>query len=101
MKGRVVSDGWAQRKKYEKSQTSSDTCHKDSLMMILFIDAMERWIIGTGNFLSAYLKATMRYYTLIKFEGESIDILCQTNPDYETYIIYEKGGETLYLILIK
>ena len=54
MKGRVVTDGKPQRKKYDKSQSSSPTCHQDTIMMCLLIDAMEKRCIGNEDVPGAY-----------------------------------------------
>ena len=101
MKGRLVADGRPHREKYDKTQRSSATCHHDSLMLTLLIDAWERRYVATGDVPCAYLHAFMRDFTLIKLEGESVDILCEIEPSYEKYVVIEKGKRVLYLRLNK
>ena len=37
----------------------------------------------------------------MKFEGEFVDIMCQVNPEYETFVTYEKGKKVLYVLILK
>ena len=101
LKGRVVADGRPQRKKYDKSQRSSATCHQDTIMMSLLIDAMERRCIGTGDVPGAFLHAHLKDFTLICFERETVDIIRSINPEYEKLVIVENGKRVLYLRLNK
>ena len=43
----------------------------------------------------------MKDFTIIKFEGESVEILCQVNPEYNQYVVIERGRKVLYLELAK
>jgi len=47
------------------------------------------------------LKADMNDYTLLKFTGDSVDIMCKMNPKYEEYVIMESGRKVLYVQLLK
>jgi len=47
------------------------------------------------------LKADMNDYTLLKFTGESVDIICKMNLKYEEYLIMESGRQVLYVQLLK
>ena len=52
-------------------------------MMSLMIDALEKRTVGCGDIPEAYLQAKMKDFTSIKYTGESEDILCRVNPEYE------------------
>jgi len=39
--------------------------------------------------------------TLLKFTGESVDIMHKMNPKYEEYVITESGRKVLYVQLLK
>ena len=54
-----------------------------------------------GDIPGAYLYAYMKDFTMIRFEGESVDILCRVNPEYEQYVVIENGKRVLYLKLVK
>jgi len=43
----------------------------------------------------------MNNYTLLKFTGESVNIMCKMNPKYEEYVIMESGRMELYIQLLK
>ena len=47
------------------------------------------------------MKADMNDYTLLKFTGDSVDIMCKMNPKYEEYVILESGRQVLYVLLLK
>ena len=43
----------------------------------------------------------MDNYTLLKLEGNSVDIVCDVNVDYEKFVCMENGKRVLYLMLLK
>ena len=70
-------------------------------MMILLIDAMENRVMGCGDIPGAYLQAKMRDFVVLKYTGESVDILCKVNPEYENFVTIENGKRVIYLRLLK
>jgi hypothetical protein len=50
---------------------------------------------------SAYLKARMDDFVLMKFVGASVRILCELNSSHEQYVVFENGVEVLHVCLIK
>jgi hypothetical protein len=101
IKGRTVADGRPQRSMYTKEETSSPTVSTDALMMSLLIDAKERRDVATADVAGAYLHADMDDFTLLKMEGESVDIMCDVSPEYKKFVVYEHGKKVLYLKLLK
>jgi hypothetical protein len=101
IKGRTVADGRAQRGLYEKSQTASPTIATDALMLSIMIDAYEGRSVGTADVAGAYLKAFMDDFVVIKYTGESVDILCDMKPEYNKFVVVENGVKVLYARLIK
>ena len=101
LKGRTVADGRAQKNLYDKSETASPTVATDSLMASIIIDAYERRHVGTADIAGVYLKAYMKDYTIMKFTGESVDILCKLNSKYIEFVTEENGVKVLYVRLIK
>ena len=69
--------------------------------MSLLIDAMEKRCVGTGDVPGAYLHAHIKIFTLIRFEGEMVDIICKINSEYEKLVVIENGKRVLYLRLNK
>jgi hypothetical protein len=45
-------------------------------MLSLLIDATEHGDVATADVAGAYLHAKMEDFTLLKMEGESVDIMC-------------------------
>jgi hypothetical protein len=101
IKGRTVADGRPQRELYSKDETSSPTVSTDALMLSLLIDAHERRDVATADVAGAYLHANMEDFTLLKMEGESVDIMCSVDKNYTKYVCYENGKKVLYLKLLK
>ncbi len=101
IKGRTVADGRAQRNLYTKDETASATVATDALLLSILIDAKERRDVATADFSGAYLRADMKDFTLLKMEGESVDIMCDVCSDYEKFVCYENGKKVLYLELLK
>ena len=48
-----------------------------------------------------YLYADVRDYTLLKLEGEDVDIMCKVNEKYNRFVCWERGKKVLYLRLLK
>jgi hypothetical protein len=101
LKGRTVADGSKQKNMYPKSQTASPTVNTAALMLTIMIDAYEKRDVATADVAGAYLKATMKDYVIIKFVGESVDIILTMEPSYEKLVTYEKGIKVLYARLKK
>jgi hypothetical protein len=101
IKGRRVADGRGQSNLYTKEETSSPTVSTDALLISTIIDATEHRDIATADVRGAYLHAKMVDFTLLKMEGESVDIMCNVCEVYRKFICYEKGKKVLYLKLLK
>jgi hypothetical protein len=101
LKGRTVADGRPQRNMYDKSKTASPTVATDSLMLSIIVDAHERRDVATADITGAYLKADMKDFTIMKFTGASVDILCEMNPRHVQFVAMENGTKSLYVKLVK
>ena len=101
IKGRTVADGRNQRNLYTKEETSSPTVSNDALMLSLMIDAMEGRDVATADVQGAYLHAKMTDFTLLRMEGDSVDIMCDVSAHYKEFVCHENGKKVLYLKLLK
>jgi hypothetical protein len=99
IKGRAVADGRPQRALYTKEETSPPTVSTDALMMSIMIDAWEHRSVSTADVAGAYLHAELDDFTLLKIEGESVDIMitCGVCDDYKKFVKHENGKKVLYL----
>ncbi|KAI2501302.1 Reverse transcriptase (RNA-dependent DNA polymerase) [Fragilaria crotonensis] len=100
-KGRTVADGRPQRNLYDKSETASPTVSTDALLLTILIDAYERRDVGTADIVGAYLKAQMDDFVLMKFTGESVDILCKMDPKYLNFVTMEGNTKVVYVRFVK
>ncbi|GFH50261.1 hypothetical protein CTEN210_06737 [Chaetoceros tenuissimus] len=101
LKGRTVANGKQQRGRYDKSKTASPTATLEAILMTCMIDAMEGRHVAVADVVGAYLKARMEDFVLMKFTGETVDILCNIDPSYKDYVTYENGEKVLYVELLK
>lgn len=101
LKGRTVANGKQQRGKYDKSRTASPTVTLEGLLMTCMIEAMEGRHVAVADVVGAYLKARMEDFVLMKFTGETVDILCDIDPSYKEYVTIENGEKVLYVELLK
>jgi Reverse transcriptase (RNA-dependent DNA polymerase) len=101
LKGRTVADGSKQKGMYPKSKTASPTVNVAALMLTILIDAYEKRDVATADVAGAYLKANMTDHVIIKFVGESVDILLKMEPSYVKFVTIEKGVKVLYARLKK
>ena len=102
VKGRTVADGSKQRKDFTKEDTSSPAVHFDSFLASLTIDALESRDVATAEVASAYLKANMSDFVMLRVTGGSVDALLKVNrKKYEPYLIDENKKKVFYLSLRK
>lgn len=97
LKGRTVADGRPQRAKYSKEETGSPTISNDALFMNIIINAHEKRDVATADVTGAYLHAHMKDFVLLRFTGWAVDLLCEVNPEYRKYVIYEGRTKVLYV----
>jgi hypothetical protein len=90
-----------QRLLYNKAETTSPTVSTDALMLSIMVDAREGRDVATADVVGAYLKAYMDEFVLMKFTGESVDILCRMNEKYKKFVVVEGNSRVLYVKLIK
>ena len=101
LKGRTVADGRPQKGMYDKTETASPTVSTDALMVSIIVDAFERRDVATADIAGDYLKAYMKDFTIMKFTGPSVNILCNMKPKYKDYVAIENGVKVIYVRLIK
>jgi hypothetical protein len=82
----MVANGRAQRSLYTKDETSSVTVATDALMLSILINAKERRDVATADVTGAYLHAEMKLFTLLKMEGEPVDIMCNVFSNYKKFV---------------
>ena len=70
-------------------------------MLTMLVNTWEDRDVATADVSGAYLHADMDDYTLLKLEGEAVEILCSVNEEYEQFVCHENGKKVLYLRLLK
>lgn len=101
IKGRACADGRNQRLYIIREEAASPTVQLEGLMLSLLIDAREKRDVATADVVGAYLLADMEDYVLVRLTGESVDIMCKVNKEYENFVVEEKGKKVLYMHLKK
>ena len=96
-----MADGRKLRSWYTREQVSSPTISNDSLFALLTVSAAERRKIISWDVEGAYLLADQDDFVLVKFTGESVDVLCQVDVGYQEFVTYGNGKKILYLELLK
>ena len=69
--------------------------------MSIMIDAYERRDVATAEVAGAYLCARLDDFTLLKVEGESVDILCRVSGKYKVFGTIEKNGKKVMYLRLK
>ena len=70
-------------------------------MITLLIDAHEKRDVATADVVGAYLLTTMDNFVMVKLTGVSAELMCKVNPTFKSYMVKEKGKNTLYLQLTR
>ena len=86
---------------YDKSETTSPTVSTDALMLPIMVDAHDGRDVATADVVAAYPKAFMDDFVIMKFTGESVDVLCRMNPEHTKFVTMERGTNVLYVRLVK
>jgi hypothetical protein len=69
--------------------------------MSILIDESEHRDIATADVAGVYLHADMEDFTLLRMDGELVDIMCSVCQEYSRFVVYEHGKKVLYLELLK
>ena len=103
VKGRTCADGSGQRKYVPREEAASPTLSLESLMSLLLISAHEERDTAVFDVPGAYLHADIPgdKFVILKVEGEFVDIMCQVNPEFTTYVRRENQKKVLYLQILK
>ena len=101
IKGRECADGRKQRRYISKEDSTSPTVHLESLLLTIMIDAFEHRDVATADIAGAFLLADMPEFIVVRLKNEVVDILCEANPEWKSYVIIENNNQVLYLKLIK
>jgi hypothetical protein len=70
-------------------------------MMSVMIDACEDRDVAIADVTGAYLHAFLDDFTMLKFEGESVEIICSVCEKYRKFVTCKNGKKVLYLQLLK
>ena len=101
IKGRGCADGRKQRVYKTKADTSSPTVSIEALLLSCMIDALEGRDVATCDIPGAFMQADIDEEVHVKFDGELVDLLLQTDPSLAQYVAVENGKRVLYTILNK
>ena len=79
------------------------TIKLEALFASLFIDAHEGRSVHTFDVLGLYLHTSLSGDKVVhmKSEDEFVDNMCKVNPEYEKFVIYEKGKKVMYVVILK
>ena len=70
-------------------------------MLTIITEAHEARDVATADVAGAYLKADMVDFVVMKFTGESVDILCSLNNEHKKFVVVEGTTKALYVRLDK
>ena len=104
IKGRTCANGKKQIRFVKEGDIfSSPTVSLESIMTTLVIDTYEGRIVSIVDVPGSYLHAKMpeEKRLLLKLRGQFVDIMCNVNPEYRSYVRVEKGVKVLYLPLLR
>ena len=83
-----------------------NTAGLHSLFVTLLIHTYKEHDVVVCDIPGAYLQAKLvkkknNGRTLMKLEGEFVDIMCEVNPEHKPNIIHKRGGKVLYLEILQ
>ena len=93
MKRQGCADGRPQREYISKEESLLPTVSIYALFGLCVIDALDERSVITIDIPGAFLQGIWpqdQHPNYLKFEGVMVDMLCQIEPSYQEYIIYQK-----------
>ena len=103
VKARHCANGSTQRDYMSREDVSSPTVSTESTLLTAVIDAEERRDVATCDIPNAFIQTEVEerdedgHRTIMKIRGILVDILCEMDPSYNEYIVYEKEQKVLYV----
>ena len=75
----------------------------EALFASILTDVHEGRAVQTFEVTGVYLRTPLPNDKVVhmKFEGKFLDIMCEVNPEYGIFVIYEKGKKVLYVMILK
>ena len=102
-KGRLCANGAPHRKIVSREEAKSPTVSIDGLLCTAMIAAHERRRVISFDVPGAYLHADIPKdkFRILKLENNYVDIMCEVNPELNSYVRVENGRKVLYLQILK
>jgi hypothetical protein len=106
-KGRHCANGKPQRQWIEREEPSSPTVSTETTIITSVIDAMEGRDVATCDIPKAFIQTEKDDIdkdgdrTIMKIRGILVDILCELEPSYLDFVVWEKREKTLYMHVLK
>jgi hypothetical protein len=101
IKSRHCTNGSTQRDYISREETSSPTVSTESVILTAIIDAEEERDVMTADVPNAFIQTDLEdkdgERTIMKIRGILVDILCEMDPSYKSYVVYEHGQPVLYM----
>lgn len=70
-------------------------------MVTIVVDGHEERDVATADVAGAYLKEKLNDFVIMKFVGETVNLLCELNEKYKEFVVIEGGQRVLYVRLSK
>ena len=85
---------------------ASPAASLESLITFLLVDAYEGRDVAVYDIPGAYLKASLspkgsEERTLMKLDGDFVDIMVKFNPEHAKNVVYERGKKVLYMEILQ
>ena len=99
----MCTDGSRKHTFIPLEEAMSPTIALEVLFVSLLIDYHEGRAVQTFYIMGAYLHASLTDDKVVhmKSESEFMDIMCEVNPEHETFVTYEKDKKVLDVLILK
>ena len=84
-----------------KDEIAPPTIQLDTLILSLFIGEKEGRDVATADLVGAYLWADTKDHAMIRLTGKTVDIMCEVNNKYKSFVSSQKEKYIIYLKLKK
>ena len=103
IKARQCANGSTQCSYMGREEVSSPTVAVESTLLMATIEAWEGRDVATCDIPNAFIQTEVEekdkdgHRTIMKIRGVLVDILCEMDPSYKEYVVYEGNNKVLYV----
>ena len=101
VKGRTVANGSVQRYYILPEDACSPTVTTEAVFLTSVLNAKENRVVAVCDVSGAFLQAFMDEFVVVVFEDQMVELLIETEPNYEQFVYTTSKGKKLLFVQLR